>query len=275
MFTDNPNIEQIAPKIWIYKNFISGDLLEKIESTVKNSAGGAKSIDHNLEWYNSRSTDTIYELLEVWEMASELIYPELVMHPQSYLLVSRPDQEGMFIHSDAPGEPHENCGPVCGVCDIESAKLISEDRWNTCCRLHYGLVIYFGEFEGGEIFYPHVNNNGEWVGASKPIDEGNELRIKPGRGDLVIHGAHNDYAHGVDAVSSGVRFAFSNFVLPASSNPGTFYGYKTDEYNAQIKRAKETKSLKEWMTPINGFKWENPEDVQKEREEGITGLRYR
>jgi hypothetical protein len=275
MFTDNPNIEQIAPKIWIYKNFINGELLEKIENIVKYKNGGAKSIDHNLEWYNSRSTDTIPELLDVWEMASELIYPELVMHPQSYLLVSRPDQEGMFIHSDAPGEPHEGCGPVCGTCDIESSKLISEDRWNTCCRLHYGLVIYFGEFEGGEIFYPHVNSEGSWVGASKPIEEGNELRIKPGRGDLVIHGAHNDYAHGVDAVSSGIRYAFSNFVLPASSNPGTFYNYKSDEYNAQIERAKETKSLKEWMTPINGFKWENPEDVQKEREEGITGLRYR
>lgn len=274
MFTDNPNIEQIAPKIWIYKNFINGELLEKIESLVKEH-GDARSIDHNLEWYNSRSTDIIYELLEVWEKASELIYPELVMHPQSYLLVSRPDQEGMFIHSDAPGEPHENCGPICGTCDIESAKLISEDRWNTCCRLHYGLVIYFGEFEGGEIFYPHVDKDGTWVGASKPMDAGTELRVKPGRGDLVIHGAHNDYAHGVDAVSSGVRFAFSNFVLPTSSNPGTFYNYKSDEYNAQIKKAKETINLKEWMTPINGFVWENPEDVQKEREEGITGLRYR
>jgi hypothetical protein len=274
MFTDNPNIEQVAPKVWIYKNFISGELLEKIENIASNYVN-PDVIDHNVDWYNSRSTGTIYELLEVWEKASELIYPELVMHPQSFLLVSRENEEGMFIHSDAPGEPHENCGPICGVCDIASAKLISEDRWNTCCRLHYGLVIYLGDFEGGEIFYPHVRNDGVWVGENKPMDEGNELRIKPGRGDLVIHGAHNDYAHGVESVTSGTRFAFSNFVLPAASNPGTFHPYKSDEYNIQIAKTKETKDLRDWMEPINGFKWTDPEDVIKEKEVGISGVRYR
>jgi hypothetical protein len=116
MFTDNPNIEQVAPKVWIYKNFISGELLEKIENIASNYVN-PDVIDHNVDWYNSRSTGTIYELLEVWEKASELIYPELVMHPQSFLLVSRENEEGMFIHSDAPGEPHENCGPICGVSD--------------------------------------------------------------------------------------------------------------------------------------------------------------
>lgn len=78
------------------------------------------------------------------------------------------------------------------------------------------------------------------------MNEGNELRIKPGRGDLVIHGSHDDYAHGVDPVLSGTRFAFSNFVLPTTANPGTFYSYKSDEYNEQIIEAKKI------ITCING-----------------------
>ena len=273
MFTDNPNIEQVAPKVWIYKNFINGALLEKIEALCADYKT-PDAIDHNVDWYNNRSTKVMHELLDVWEMASDLIYPELVMHPQAFFLVGRVGDEGMFIHSDAPGEPHDNCGPICGVCDIASSRLIAEDRWNTCCRLHYGLVIYFGEFEGGEIFYPHVKNDGTWVGGDIPMNEGNELRIKPGRGDLVIHGSHDDYAHGVDPVLSGTRFAFSNFVLPTTANPGTFYSYKSDEYNEQIIEAKKTNNLHKWLTPINGFKWEEPEEVTKDKENGISGVRY-
>ena len=34
-FRKNPNIKQLAPKLFIYKNFIKDDLLKKINSILK------------------------------------------------------------------------------------------------------------------------------------------------------------------------------------------------------------------------------------------------
>lgn len=273
-FRKNPNIKEIAPKIFIYKNFIDGELLNKINALSEKFINSPK-VNHNIDWYHSRTTPVVYDLLEVWEKASELIYPELVMHPQASMLISRTGDDGMFIHSDAPGEPHEDCGSICGTCDISGANLVSEDVWNTCCRLHYGLVVYFGNWEGGEIFYPHVNKNGEWIGNNQPYDNNEELKIKPENGDLVIHGSHNDYAHGTLPVTKGTRFAFSNFVLPAHTNPGTFYNYKTKEYFEQIEKTKEKKDLSYWMYTINGYRFQDPPKVKEEKEMGINGVRYR
>lgn len=273
-FRKNPNITQLAPKLFIYRNFISGDLLEKINE-VCSSHNNDQSITHNIDWYHERTSGLIPELIDVWEKASELIYPDLVMHPQCSLLISREGEEGMFAHSDAPGQPHEDCGPICGTCDIASAQLIAEDKWGTCCRLHYGLVIYFGNWEGGEIYYTNINKDGEYIGGDLPLKEGNELTIKPENGDLVIHGSHFDYNHGTRPVTKGTRFAFSNFVLPAHTNPGTFYNYKSEKYNEQIKEVKSNKDFKKWMTPVNGYVWQDPPAVIDDKEKGINGVRYR
>lgn len=273
-FRKNPNIIQLAPKLFIYKNFINGDLLEKINNICKGHIKDVP-ISHNIDWYQNRTTSLVFDLLEVWEQASELIYPDLVMHPQASMLISRPGDGGMFTHADAPGQPHEDCGPVCGTCEIASAKLISEDRWNTCCRLHYGLVIYFGDWSGGEIFYDHINKDGEYVSEEIVLSEDEKLTIKPENGDLVIHGAHGDYAHGTKEVTDGVRFAFSNFVLPAHTNPGTFYNYKTKEYLDQIEEVKKKKDIKLWLKIMNEFSWQDPPEVLEEKEKGISGIRYR
>jgi hypothetical protein len=273
-FRKNQNITKVADKVFIYKNFITGDLLNNINEISKKFID-APAVTHNIDWYHSRTTPLMFELIEVWEKASDLIYPELVMHPQACMLISRTGEEGMFVHSDAPGDPHEDCGSICGTCDIAGKNLVSEDRWNTCCRLHYGLVIYFGDWEGGEIFYPHVNKNGEWIGKNEPYENGEELIIKPENGDLVIHGAHNDYAHGTLPVTKGTRFAFSNFVLPSHTNPGTFYNYNSAEYNEQIKKTKEEKNLTHWMKTVNGYVWQDPPKVVEEKQNGINGVRYR
>ena len=80
-FRENPNIEQIAPKLFIYRNFIKGDLLDRINSLLENHIE-SPTVDHNVDWYHSRFTVPVPEMHEVWEQASELIYPELSMHPQ-------------------------------------------------------------------------------------------------------------------------------------------------------------------------------------------------
>jgi hypothetical protein len=198
-------------------------------------------------------------LHQIWEKASELLYPEYVMHPQANVLIITPEMnEGMFTHSDSPGK---------GECH----RLSQVDVWKTCCELDFGLVAYFGDFEGGEIFYVNIDSDGN---KSDGVRDNNRLVIKPERGDLVIHGAFNPHAHGVMPVTSGVRYAFSNFVLKAEDNPGTFYNYKTPEYYEQIKD-KDSMNLDQfigaWMQPLK----ENPqftkELIHKYQSSGLEG----
>ena len=166
--------------------------------------------------------------------------------------------EGMFTHSDSPGK---------GECH----RLSQVDVWKTCCELDFGLVAYFGDFEGGEIFYVNIDKDGN---RSDGVTAENNLKIKPERGDIIIHGAFYPHAHGVNPVTSGRRYAFSNFVLKAEDNPGSFYNYKTPEYYEQIKD-KDNLTLEEftaiWMKPLK----ENPQfsrdRIEKYQASGLEG----
>ncbi len=153
----------------------------------------------NVEWYKGKTSILVPELIDVWNMASELISPEYIIHPNLNLQIIKPGDGGMFLHQDSPGE------------NMEEA-LTQPDRWSTCCIIHYGLVVYFGEFTGGETYYPRQNL---------------DYAVQPG--DLIIHGAHTDCEHGVREVTSGIRYAYSNFMLPIEKNPGTFPSYNTKE----------------------------------------------
>lgn len=112
----------------------------------------------------------------------------------------------MYVHEDSPGEGHED-------------ELTRLDMWSTCTSLDYGVIVYFGDYEGGEVFYPEL-----------------DAELWPGPGDLVIHGALSKHKHGVKEVTKGIRYAFANFCLPAHKNPGTFYNFNTPEYQEQIKK---------------------------------------
>lgn len=60
----------------------------------------------------------------------------------------------------------------------------------------FGTVVYFNNFEGGEIFYPEQN-----------------IQYKQKPGDLVIHGSGSITAHGVRPVTGGKRYSFSSNIL--------------------------------------------------------------
>ena len=55
--------------------------------------------------------------------------------------------------------------------------------------------LYFNNFEGGELYYPNQN-----------------IIYKPKAGELVIHGSHDECAHGVKPVKSEVRYSYSNSI---------------------------------------------------------------
>ena len=245
--------------VFIFKGFYTDEECKTVEDELKDYDLKEKYRDTLISWYANKVSPPLASIHPLWEKASELLYPEYVMHPQGNVLIITPEMnEGMFTHSDSPGK---------GECH----RLSQVDVWKTCCDLDFGLVGYFGDFDGGEIFYVNIDKDGN---RTDGIGEENCLTIKPERGDLVIHGAFAPHAHGVRPVSSGRRYAFSNFVLKAEDNPGSFYNYKTPEYYEQIKD-KDTLTLEQftgiWMKPLK----ENPqftkENINKFQASGLEG----
>jgi len=200
------------------------------------------------DWYEDRMSPPIKELHPLWEFMNELIYPELVAHPVMTLMVTDNTDDGMFVHTDSPGK---------GNCNL----LVEIDTWQTCCELEYGMIAYLGDYTGGELYYPNLNPDGSIKPEISKAD--NDLyhklweerllepclvvETKPG--DIVFHGAAYPYDHGTKPTTSGTRYAFSNFILLAEDNPGTFYNYKSPEYYEQI-GDKSPANMAKWMNPL-------------------------
>lgn len=217
MFTDNPNIVKLSDKIYHYKGFLTSEELEKINKIVDK----VETSNHYFEEIEFRPVKEIKELFPIWEKVSDLLYPEYVIHPLLHMLKFSEGSK-MLPHCDSPGEGNDE-------------ELTVPDLWGTCCLLSWGVITYFGDWEGGELYYPN---------------QGIEIDVKPG--DLVIHGALSDCMHGVKEITKGTRYAFSNFSLKADKNPGSFYNYKTPEYYEAIK------DLDTWLGPIK----ENPKVIK-------------
>lgn len=240
--------------VFLFKNYFTDEECKIVEDFLEDK-GNSKYKDTLISWYAKRVSPPIPGILKIWEKASDLIYPSHVIHPcLSVLMIQAPDDEGMFEHSDSPGK---------NMC----SHLSQVDVWKTCCELDYGLVAYFGDFEGGETYYVGINPDG----TEKTEYNGPVLEFKPERGDLVIHGAFSKHAHGVKPVTAGRRYAFANFVLRPEDNPGTFYNYKTPEYYAQVKDGSPA-ALQEWVTPLK----ENPqfteERIRTMQASGLEGV---
>jgi hypothetical protein len=234
MFYDNKKVIKYADKVFLYKNFLS-------ESEVKSINEKANALNKNdweyenqeIDWYKDKTGPDMIELFPIWEKMSDFMYPEYVIHPMLSLLAVKPGDNGMFVHSDSPGR------------DMEE-ELTQEDRWQTCCIIDYGVIAYMGDFTGGEVFYPNLDHDGN------PQEENydNCLQVTVEPGDLVIHGSCHPYEHGVREVKSGIRYAFTNFMLQAKENPGTFNNYKTEEYYLKTKNINLEDLSNKWLTPI-------------------------
>jgi hypothetical protein len=220
MFSDNPNITKLDEKIFHYKGFFTPEEISLVDNIIKD----IKTTGHYFDHIEFRPTHESFELFPIWEKVSEFIYPEFVVHPLLSMLEFGPGTK-MEPHCDSPGEGH-----------VED--LTVPDVWSTCCLLSWGVCGYFGDFEGGEIYYPN---------------QGVEVAVRPG--DLVIHGALADCLHGVKEVTKGTRYVYSNFSLRADKNPGTFPNYKTPEYYEAIK------DLGKWNMPLK----ENPDIIVLDR----------
>lgn len=263
-FYDDPNCKNISvytdiygtkSGVFIYKNFVKPEYIESIEKEL----AGTEPTDYEenlIDWYAGKISIPPKDLIKVWEQISEFLGPDWVIHPQNNLLTIKPGDNGMFTHSDSPGK---------GACHL----LSQTDTWSTCCTLDYGVVAYFGDFEGGEVFYPNIKPDGTLKEGS--VDMADDcFEVKPERGDLVIHSAFFPYNHGVREVTSGVRYAFSNFCLKAVDNPGTFYNYGTPEWKAQIGNYSE-EEITNWTQPLRKNPQFPADKIKEMRESGLKG----
>jgi CDGSH-type Zn-finger protein len=222
MFKDNNNLEQIAEELWIYRNFVTEEennmiieIMKKHETQYEDNKEAFVEKEHVIEWYQDKTSPLILELKPIWDRISLLLYPEHYIHPQLFVQVMRPGDEGMFIHSDSPGMNMEH-------------NLTQLDRWSTCCRLSHGIVTYFGNFEDGQIFYPNIEKDGSPKNREGDVFDCLEIEVKAR--DMVIHGAVAPWEHGVRKISSGNRYAFSNFCMEKEHAPGTFELFNPEKH---------------------------------------------
>lgn len=266
MFYDRPDCTKLSffpddygtpSGVFLFKGFYTDEECKVVEDAMANEDTRNHVYEETLiSWYSEKLSPPIEGLHALWEKASEMLYPEYVIHPQNNVLVLRPYMnEGMFIHSDSPGK---------GECH----RLSQVDVWQTCCELDYGLVAYFGDFEGGEIFYVNIKEDGT---KRNPAEETEVLSFKPERGDLVVHGAFGPHTHGVKPVTKGNRYAFSNFVLKAKDNPGTFYNYKTPEYYERIGDKSLDHLTNVWMMPLEQNPQFTHEKIKMYQQSGLEG----
>lgn len=234
MFFDKPEVIKYSDKVFLYKNFLSDEEIKSINNASNFLTKEDWSHENQeINWYKDKTGPNMVELFPIWEKMSEFLYPEYVIHPMLSLLIMRPGDEPMFVHSDSPGR------------DMEEY-LTQEDRWQTCCIIDYGIIVYMGDFTGGEVFYPHLDKDGNLQ--EENYEDCLEIAVQPG--DLIVHGSCHPFDHGVRAVKSGYRYAFTNFMLQANENPGTFYNYKTEEYNKQVSIKEMDKLQSEWLVPL-------------------------
>ncbi len=254
----SPHIDAYGNKsgIFIIKNAIPEKLIEKIEAGLNALPKEIEPYTEGLmSWYTNKMAPGVDGTIDLWETISEIIGPEWVIHPANNYLTVRPGDNGMFIHTDSPGK--------------DQCHLLSQtDVWSTCCIIDYGVCVYFGEYEGGAIFYPQINPDGSIK--DKNNSGGACFEYKPEKGDIVVHSAFDPYGHGVREVTSGTRYVFSNFSLKAIDNPGTFYNYGTPEYFKQVGN-KSSDNLKFWMDPLKENPQFSPDKIKEYQASGLEG----
>ena len=244
MFTDNPNVEQIAEQVWIYRNFITEEenetimrLMREHEASYKDSKDAFVFRDQYIDWYKDKTGPSMPELKPIWDRLSAMLYPEHYIHPQLFVNVMRPGDEGMFVHADSPGMNMEH-------------ELTQLDRWSTCCRLSHGVVAYLGDYEGGEIFYPNIESDGRIKDRPGDPEDCLEVNVRPR--DVAIHGATHPWEHGVRKITSGIRFAYSNFCMEKEHAPGTYELFNPEKHPFMTDR-KEILKWNETVYPETTF----------------------
>jgi len=181
MFKDNPNFIKLDEEIYVWENFLSPEEHQSFFDLALSISEEEwmKHVNPN-EFWSGKASNNKKQVYEISNRINKLLEPEYVI-PPSAVLNRTPVGQGMYVHKDRGEEGY--------------TEVLND--FGTCTCIDYGVLVYIGEWEGGELFYPNRN-----------------IEFKPKPGSLIVHGAGEDYAHGVKPVTSGKRFFYGNFVSP-------------------------------------------------------------
>ena len=180
------NFNNLGNEIFVYKNFISKEECEKIVLYIKslNDFEWEFREDHFINVF--QITKSSHQILEpIRNRIKEILPNDLIYGPSAFFSKMLKGYDWP-VHSDVHDYEH---------IEKKHSSYIEGDPYTEQELSIYGTVLYFNNFEGGELYYPNQN-----------------IIYKPKAGDLVIHGSHDECAHGVKPVKSEVRYSYSNSI---------------------------------------------------------------
>ena len=189
MFNPKLSPVKLDDEIFLFPSFINKNEIIKIMEDLFAKGEDLFTDTAKNEWYRNKITMHMPSLFSAYSKIYDLVSPEYTILPN--LSITRiKTGESMYVHADTPGEDDPNA-------------VTSDDPYETCHVVQYGLVLYLNDdYEGGEIYYPNRN-----------------IFYKPNAGDLIIHSAFKDYSHGVKEVTSGTRYVYPNFMIGSGQKP--------------------------------------------------------
>lgn len=182
---DTKNSVLLGKDIYLYKNFLSEKELEEYNNEILNLsendwAQGDWSLDSEINWmWYSRPVE---KLLNLRKKISSMLSDGMFLGESQWFI--------KMLNGATWGE-HADSYDFKEIIEksknyIEGQPFIEESvpLW--------GLIVYFNNFEGGEIYYPSQG-----------------IEYHPKAGDLIIHNADETCTHLVKIVKSDVRYSFS------------------------------------------------------------------
>lgn len=176
----NDKFEKIGKDIYVYKNFLSKEECLEIVNFLKNINENkwidSKIIGNSKFFYSKDEFSFMYKKLK------NIVPDEFVLGMEyPFTAVRLKKNDFWSVHRD--------------VDDFDKKQNMynNEEKYEEKILSFYGVVIYFNDFEGGEIYYPDQN-----------------ITYQGKAGDLIIHSSSS--FHGVKPVTSEVRYSHSNFI---------------------------------------------------------------
>jgi hypothetical protein len=192
MFDQDSRFTKLGNDIYVYKNFLSQEEIKPIIDKINGNIDLWSHCDPKNP--QQRNSIQINETMFINEKLKTLIDNKYFIKDHSTVVrLKNGDEWG--LHSDNHDYLH--------VREL-SKNLKANEEFELVDNNIWGVVIYFNNFKGGEIFYPEQN-----------------IEYKPMPGDLVIHSSDEHCIHGVRPVLSDFRYSYSNAIYETIKIPKT------------------------------------------------------
>lgn len=188
LFKDPSIVTVLGDEIYLIKNFLSQEECKYFRDVcdLTIAENGFRPLAES-DFFKNIRTKYVPETKILFDKQRNVISDNYEIFQTPHLLKIPPRSFGWAVHADNDMSLEKR----------KKSKMFSpEQPYNLVENTIYGSVIYFSEFEGGEIYYP-----------------GQNIEYHPEPGDFLIHSAEDKCRHGVKPVLSGYRYSYSNNIF--------------------------------------------------------------